>query len=471
MKQLTCEMCGGTDLVKDGGVFVCQTCGCKYSVEEAKKMMVEGVVQVEGTVKVDDSSKISNFLKMARHAHEANNEKEAESYCNKIIEIDAQNAEAWLLKGLAAGWQSTGANDRISEAIECFNNAVDNASGDNEKDIKSKVAEETSKLTLAMIQLHCNCFEKHPSSSNRDDVKLALLSAMQNSLSLILKCGVKPSEFRERAASIVSNSVVDAWNEIVLPDYQNSEHVTKFEWERFTERGDSCIDLLKAAIDFYDGDGEADLHRYASCIKIQKSLIPSHSVKWTQYGYVGEWEFTDSAKQARQDKIDTWRNVISSSPAVTSIKDKFEKITSTQSFKQYIDDRIAWFELKRNSDSSQKSLFMTSRRKAEAKETQEKIDTLFAKLKAYENGEEFQELSDLSEKAKQYCLEYKIKINGSYSEGIGTLKLFLISFLECNANALVQSFGNGKPIKCLSMLQVYIVASALSKYKVRYSIG
>lgn len=37
MRQLTCEMCGGTDLVKDGGVFICQTCGCKYTVEEAKK--------------------------------------------------------------------------------------------------------------------------------------------------------------------------------------------------------------------------------------------------------------------------------------------------------------------------------------------------------------------------------------------------------------------------------------------------
>ena len=53
MKQLVCEMCGGTDLVKDAGVFTCQTCGCKYSVEEARKMMVE----VEGTVnvKVDQS--------------------------------------------------------------------------------------------------------------------------------------------------------------------------------------------------------------------------------------------------------------------------------------------------------------------------------------------------------------------------------------------------------------------------------
>ena len=42
MKQLKCEMCGSTNLMKEDGVFVCQSCGCKYSVEEAKKMMVEG---------------------------------------------------------------------------------------------------------------------------------------------------------------------------------------------------------------------------------------------------------------------------------------------------------------------------------------------------------------------------------------------------------------------------------------------
>ena len=37
MKQLVCEMCGSNDLVKDNGLFVCQSCGCKYTVEEAKK--------------------------------------------------------------------------------------------------------------------------------------------------------------------------------------------------------------------------------------------------------------------------------------------------------------------------------------------------------------------------------------------------------------------------------------------------
>lgn len=46
MKTLTCEMCGSTNLMKQDGVFVCQSCGTKYSVEEAKKMMIEGTVTV-----------------------------------------------------------------------------------------------------------------------------------------------------------------------------------------------------------------------------------------------------------------------------------------------------------------------------------------------------------------------------------------------------------------------------------------
>ena len=69
MKRLTCEMCGSTDLIKQDGVFVCQTCGCKYSIEEAKKMMVEGTVDVSGsTVKVDNERNIEKMRTLADRA-------------------------------------------------------------------------------------------------------------------------------------------------------------------------------------------------------------------------------------------------------------------------------------------------------------------------------------------------------------------------------------------------------------------
>lgn len=57
MKQLACEMCGSTDIIKQEGIFVCQSCGCKYSAEEAKKM-ISGEDSV--SVKVQDPVKIVN---------------------------------------------------------------------------------------------------------------------------------------------------------------------------------------------------------------------------------------------------------------------------------------------------------------------------------------------------------------------------------------------------------------------------
>lgn len=41
MKAIVCEMCGSNDVVKQGGLYVCQNCGTKYDPEAAKKLMVE----------------------------------------------------------------------------------------------------------------------------------------------------------------------------------------------------------------------------------------------------------------------------------------------------------------------------------------------------------------------------------------------------------------------------------------------
>lgn len=45
MKQLTCEVCGSTGIIKQEGRFVCQACGCQYSIEEIKKLFTEGTAQ------------------------------------------------------------------------------------------------------------------------------------------------------------------------------------------------------------------------------------------------------------------------------------------------------------------------------------------------------------------------------------------------------------------------------------------
>lgn len=94
MKQLTCEMCGSTELVKDGGFFICQTCGTRYSVEEAKKMMIEGTVDVQGTVKVDNSSIVQKYLINAQRALAKEDWEEVEKYYNLVEQNSPDNIEA-----------------------------------------------------------------------------------------------------------------------------------------------------------------------------------------------------------------------------------------------------------------------------------------------------------------------------------------------------------------------------------------
>ena len=169
MKQLTCEMCGSTNLLKQDGVFVCQDCGTKYSVEEAKKMMVEGTVEVTGTVKVDNTDKIENYLRMAQSARDSSNNKEAEDYCNRIIEMDVNNYHAWLLKGQAAGWQSSLRNLRIDEAVNCFEKAIANAPGDVVNVVAEIASATVYSLILAVNKLRLDNLKSYPSQKGWTD--------------------------------------------------------------------------------------------------------------------------------------------------------------------------------------------------------------------------------------------------------------------------------------------------------------
>lgn len=94
MKQMVCEMCGGIDLLKQDGYFVCQSCGTKYTVEEARKMMIEGTVDVQGTVKVDNSAFVEKYLANARRSFQKEDWEGTERYYNMVEQNDPNNIEA-----------------------------------------------------------------------------------------------------------------------------------------------------------------------------------------------------------------------------------------------------------------------------------------------------------------------------------------------------------------------------------------
>lgn len=41
MKKIVCELCECMEFTKEGGMFICNSCGTKYTAEEARGMMRE----------------------------------------------------------------------------------------------------------------------------------------------------------------------------------------------------------------------------------------------------------------------------------------------------------------------------------------------------------------------------------------------------------------------------------------------
>lgn len=246
MKQLTCEMCGSTDMMKQDGVFVCQTCGTKYSVEEAKKMMVEGTVDVTGsTVKVDNTASIGNYLIMAKNAYDVNNLNEAETYCNKIIEIEPTNYEAWLLKGCVAGWQSTLANIRFEEAIKCFTKAIDYSPEEKADEVKNISSDEIAKLSLALVSLSCESYGKHGSLDTASTVKKNVQTVKLLGFQFIEKNGKDVTNLSQQIATEINNGVNAAYKYI----WENYEfYSSKSVCYTFTEKSWEAINLIDLAM-------------------------------------------------------------------------------------------------------------------------------------------------------------------------------------------------------------------------------
>ncbi len=71
MKAIQCELCGNNQLIKKDGYFQCEYCGTKYTLEEAKKLIVSGAVQIEGDVKTKDADFIIKAGTLIKYNGEA----------------------------------------------------------------------------------------------------------------------------------------------------------------------------------------------------------------------------------------------------------------------------------------------------------------------------------------------------------------------------------------------------------------
>ncbi len=320
MKKIFCELCDGIDFIKEGGMFICQGCGTKYTAEEARAMMreVDGDMPVPvvasapipSAVPNGNQAQIDNLLLLANNAYDAGNNEEAESYCNRVIELEAVNYKAWFLKGKAIGWSSKLAKNRMEEAAHSFCQAIDFAPEEEKEELKTLAVDELKKLGLACIKLRKDNFSGDPTTSNYNGFnndRIILIKSLTVLLSHGNIVGI-PDGYLEEIASMMNNAAVAALN-MARKAWEKVEHPNKNDLTTYLDWNGNICALLRDAIKASDEDDEDDIVRYENLNVALDDPIGRYSYKreWVSYASEYRWmqdlTLSDSAVKSRKDEI------------------------------------------------------------------------------------------------------------------------------------------------------------------------
>lgn len=120
----------------DAEMAICMYCGQSILVKDAIHITV--------------GPSITNLLGLARTADVAGNDAEAETYYNRVLELDPTISEAWIGKGKSAGWQSSIVNIRFGEVVTSFSHAIGTAPEITKSETISSCLDEINKLVVTL---------------------------------------------------------------------------------------------------------------------------------------------------------------------------------------------------------------------------------------------------------------------------------------------------------------------------------
>lgn len=368
---LTCELCNSTNFVKEEGMFVCQDCGMKYSIEEAKRLIAGGdAPAASGSSSIQE--KVANFLTLANNAFNSDNNEEAENYASKVLEIDANNAEAWLIKGEAIGWQSKVANVRFNEMTNCWTHCAENASPEDLPRFREVMKDQATRLIKALVSVNADNFSSNPSQDNLNRLRNCGKTALDTAISLIgLRAPLDLTEINQYMAEKMNSAGVSGSDE-ADKDYgpdRSDKHI--YAYRRWIEQTDYCISLLEVALIY--AEKESTINQIVKNLTIlQENVIGSCCYKFEasaySSGYYEDQSLTETAKSIRRRSIEKYK------------KDAKEKIAKKKAEEE---KKRREAQEKRNKeywDAHAEEKAQLEARKAELTEARKPLDAKIAEL-------------------------------------------------------------------------------------------
>ena len=222
---MICEMCNSNDLVKQDGMFVCQNCGTKYSVEEAKKLL--------GTVVVDKTAETEKLFVLARRGKENDDSENAAKYYEMIL---LENPSSWEASFYSVYFTAKACKIANIEAAannvsNCLNSVLslvkDNVPETDQLDIVKEIANQCVIISTLFITAANNTYYdissdiQYKFSHDRDERLRASLTMLEN-------CGNQIESVFDGNATIQEQAVIP-WEAFIELCKDNN---WSDEWER-----------------------------------------------------------------------------------------------------------------------------------------------------------------------------------------------------------------------------------------------
>ena len=378
MKKIVCDLCGESDFVKVEGMFECQVCGAKYTIEQAKTLFREvsdtphqnatvneapeddepvgsqvampkagpavvkkvivakptaaketdagaakkivsqfkkpaGVTpqpaaaaakqgqptvikkvvvkpttvvakpaaapaqkkvvrNLDTSANVGTAQMIENLFILSENAYDSENYVDAENYANRVIEIDANNTDAWLMKGNCAARQSNPQNFRFKEAINCWNTCLQRSDKDEIDDYQFTVRTNLIDIMVAFVLKGCISFAKDPTTKNFEEVKDVINQADPMMRLANQTFGVDIATYEDKLASNIS-AVVTKVSKQAIQDYGKKKETQTVEaYKKYVETQDICIYCWDYLIDLAKRHGTVTAI-LSSVVKMHESII------------------------------------------------------------------------------------------------------------------------------------------------------------------------------------------------------
>ncbi len=293
MKAWKCEMCGSIDIKYREGSYICEYCGAKYTANQIKKMLVE----LTGEVTVKNMGNVENYMKLAKNAKESNNYKVAEDYCDRALEIDADNYEAWLIKAGAIGWRLDLSKPRFLEAVKCFKKAVDNAPADKKEEVIGQEIDEMKEILEGYGKPIGEYYKSYPADYKAKDIIKSLSKIKDNILEFANFVKTDFSEYMRQIAVDMDEAVMEAYHNNILKKYEGDDgRPGNYQFDNFIEMALLQVQIEDVALTYIIGNSEED--------KNAKIRIYNNEIEiLTKRLNACSWWWSSSSSSWRKDQV------------------------------------------------------------------------------------------------------------------------------------------------------------------------